>query len=98
VRLSPLGSGHDEVDPPAPAIAADEPVVPIRDGHLHPVPLGRLGGRSVLNLTRQIPLRSRDISACAICGGITHAQNASRSIFFAAVLSLPQADEETIFT
>jgi hypothetical protein len=46
----------------------------------------------------QMPLWSRAISACAICGGISQAQNASRSISLAAVLSLPQADREAIFT
>jgi hypothetical protein len=42
-RLSPLAS-DDEIAPPAPAIAADEPLVPLRDGHLGSIPLGHLGG------------------------------------------------------
>jgi hypothetical protein len=40
----PLSSGHHEIDPPAPAIAADEPLMPVGDAHLGTVALSHLGG------------------------------------------------------
>jgi len=69
------------------------------EAHLSAVPSIISAGVGLdLGATRHMPLRSRAISACATCGGISQAQNASRSISLAAVLSLPQADKETIFT
>jgi len=54
-----------------------------------------VAGVALAGATRQLPLV---ISPCATCGGITQAQKASRSMFLAAVLPLPQADKETILT
>lgn len=78
---------------------AVKPRVPDRRGVSAPSPsILSAGVRLNRGATRQMPLRSRAISACATWGAISQAQNASRSISLAAVLSLPQADKETIFT
>ena len=38
------GAGHDEVDFPAAALAADEPLVPVRDAEISAVALGHRSG------------------------------------------------------
>jgi hypothetical protein len=43
-RLPALGSADDHIDLSAAALGADQPRVPIRDGHLRAVALGHLGG------------------------------------------------------
>jgi hypothetical protein len=42
-RSARLGTSYDEINPPAAALGADEPLVPVGDGHLGSVALGHRG-------------------------------------------------------
>jgi len=92
---------NHHIDLPRAAPAADKPPVPNPGiDHINAVALAPHLAVVGLDLgaTRRLPWRSLIISPCATCGGINQAQKASRSMFLAAVLPLPQADKETIFT